>query len=102
MALAPSGQMGLICSTVDSRYVKKMPVIKIYVDPVHADEVPGRCYLQFNTSSPWIFLFCFVFILWPFWGQEKKKRAKGFRECERGQAAHTLKKQEAVCDHRHR
>lgn len=45
MALAPSGQMGLICSIVDSRYVKKLLVIKIYEYRVHADEVPGCCYL---------------------------------------------------------
>lgn len=68
--------MGLICSTVDSRYVKKMPVIKIYVDPVHADEVPGHCYLQFNTSSPWIcfVLFCFHPVAFLGAGKEESKR----------------------------
>lgn len=60
MALALSGQMGLICRIVDSRYKKKLLVIKIYEHRVHADEMPSCCYLKFNTSSLWgFFLFCF-------------------------------------------
>lgn len=53
-----------------------MPVIKIYVDPVHADEVPGHCYLQFNTSSPWIcfVLFCFHPVAFLGAGKEESKR----------------------------
>lgn len=44
MALAPSGQMGLICSVVHSRYVKKLLVIKIYEYHVHIDEGSGCSY----------------------------------------------------------
>lgn len=82
MALALSGQMGLICSIVDSRDVKKLLVIKIYEYRVRADEVPACCYLQFNTSSPWIIIFfksCGLF--WDRREQKDLEDRSGVRLC---------------------
>lgn len=99
MTLALSGQMGLICRRVDSRCKKIVGDKNLWIPCSHwwnAWLLLPKIEYRFPLD-----VFSFVFILWPFWGQEKKKTAKGFRGCEWGQAPHALKKQQIVWGHRH-